>query len=153
MANNVMINLTSWYLVNEMLWNIVCCTAVYNNSCNHKLLLLFSYLHLHHFGAPLASWSLMFQFAKYMRCIQSLLCCMTTLSTAVFSNQLLVHIHPEIQQNIFISCFRENFQCIDEAHFHYFKLNERVLPLQTESQTNELHMVNMIKIPTLHLRV
>lgn len=34
---NIIINLKSWYLVNEMHWNIVCCTAVYHNFCNHKL--------------------------------------------------------------------------------------------------------------------
>lgn len=77
---------------------------------------------------------------------------MTMLSTFVVLNQLLGHIYPEIQQPILTGCSDENFKSIDEADFHHIEFNKIVILLQTESQTNEMQMVNMIKIPTLHFR-
>lgn len=74
---------------------------------------------------PFASWSGSFQLAENMGYVQSFLCCMTTLSISVASNQLLAHFHPEIQQviscfqlNVFIRCSVQNFKGIYKTHFH-----------------------------------
>lgn len=109
----------------------------------------FSFLHVR---CTTCNWSWMHQFAKYMNVSRSIRCCMTMLSTFVVLNQLLGHIYPEIQQPILTGCSDENFKSIDEADFHHIEFNKIVILLQTESQTNEMQMVNMIKIPTLHFR-
>lgn len=77
------------------------------------------------FCTPFANWSGSFQLAENMWCVQSFLCCMTTLSISVASNQLLAHFHPEIQEviscfqsNVFIRCSVQNFKGIYKTHFH-----------------------------------
>lgn len=54
--------------------------------------------------SQIAGWSWMFQFAKNMRCIQSILYCMTTLSSSVVSHQLLGHFHSwDLSWQVYLS--------------------------------------------------
>lgn len=99
MGNNVMINLTKWYLVNKIVWKTVCCTALCNNFCNHKLLLFSSPFLLHHLQVDLGCFNLL-----NIGGVSKASCAAWPCFLPVISNQLLGHIHPETQQNIFISC-------------------------------------------------
>lgn len=87
-----------------MSWNIVHTTQIFITIFETIYCLLSFPINM--FCSPFASWSGSFQLAENMGYVQSFLCCMTTLSIYVGSNQLLGHFHPEIQQ--VISCFQSN---------------------------------------------
>lgn len=115
-------SLISWYL-NEMSWNIVHTTQIFITIFETIYCLLSFPINM--FCSPFASWSGSFQLAENMGYVQSFLCCMTTLSIYVGSNQLLGHFHPEIQQviscfqsNVFVRCSVQNFKGIYKTHFH-----------------------------------